>query len=105
MPLPADEVRITPTQAAARYPGSHGAARMHTQTIVRQILKGILTRDGRRVHLEAERIGSRLFTSIEALQRFAAALEGETSQVPARTPAARTRASVKADRECAEMGG
>jgi hypothetical protein len=102
--LPPDEIRITPAQAAARYPGSHGAAQKHPQTIVRHILTGVLTRDGRRVRLEAERIGSRFYTSIEALQRFSAALEADTSDAPIRTPAARSRSSTAAERELESMG-
>lgn len=64
--------------AAARLlpPGRRGRC-CHLSTLVRWIKKGAKAPDGRRVVLEAARVGSRWLTSREALLRFAAALTPE----------------------------
>lgn len=105
MPLPPDETRITLDTAAARYPGSRGAARTHVATVQRWIVNGVRSLDGSIVKLEAERVGYRWFTSAEALARFAERLAGDADPAaPPRTPAQRQRASDRAGRELEQMG-
>ncbi len=101
--LHADEPRITLSQAASRYPGSRGAARLHPATITRWILIGIRAIDGRLVRLEAERLGCRWLTSEAALSRFAEAL-GTPAEDPLLSPAARNRAADAAGRELEKCG-
>ena len=69
------------------------------KTLTRYALKGVL-RDGRRVKLEAVRVGGRLFTSSAALGRFVEACNDAPEEVAAaRTPSARLRASERAAAE------
>jgi hypothetical protein len=100
----AQEPLITLAQAATRYPGHRGAKRLHPATLTRWILTGVRAIDGRRVKLEAQRIGCRWLTSEAALQRFAEALGTPADDAPARTPAARHKASDRADAELRAMG-
>ena len=100
-----EEPLISLAQAAARYPGHRGAKRLHPATLTRWILTGVKALDGRRVKLEAMRVGSRWLTSEAALQRFADALGAPApSNPPSRTPTTRQRASEKADAELRAMG-
>jgi hypothetical protein len=100
-----EEPLISLSQAAARFPGHRGADRLHPATLTRWILKGVKALDGRRVKLEAVRIGCRWLTSEPALQRFADALGNPPDDPPpARTPTARQRASDRADAELRAMG-
>ena len=100
----AGEPLITLTEAATRFPGARRAARLHPATRTRWILKGSRAWDGRRVMLEAVRLGSRWLTSEAALARFAAALGARSDHTPPRAPAARTRASEAAARRLIDMG-
>ena len=68
------EPLITLAQAASRYPGHRGSARLHPSTLTRWILKGVRAIDGRTVRLQALRCGCRWLTSEAALARFAMAL-------------------------------
>jgi hypothetical protein len=91
-----DEPLIDLTEAASRFPGQRGAARLHPATLTRWILKGSKGVNGQRVKLEALRMGSRWLTSAAALARFANALHpaGDSqTETPLRTPAARNQAS------------
>lgn len=99
-----EELLISLAQAAARFPGHRGASRLHPATLTRWILKGAKALDGRRVKLEALRIGSRWLTSELALQRFADALSAPTDATPTRSPTARQSASTRADAELRAMG-
>ena len=92
-----EEGYISLARAAARFPGHRGADRLHPATLTRWILKGARALDGRRVKLEADRVGSRWLTTEPALRRFTDALgtAGDTSDTP-RTPAARQKASARA---------
>jgi hypothetical protein len=100
-----DEALISLSQAAARFPGHRGAERLHPATMTRWILKGVLAIDGRRVKLEATRLGCRWLTSEAALQRFADALAApQDGAAPSRTPTARQKASDRADAELRAMG-
>ena len=100
-----DEPLISLSQAAARYPGHRGAKRLHPATLTRWILNGVRAIDGRRVKLEAVRLGCRWLTSEAALRRFAEALTAPPpDSPPTRTPTDRRRASEQADAELRAMG-
>jgi hypothetical protein len=100
-----NETLISLSQAAARFPGHRGAARLHPATLTRWILKGATAVDGHRVKLEAIRIGCRWLTSEPALQRFADALSAPpTGGTPPRSPTARQKASERAGAELRAMG-
>ena len=98
------EELITLSQAASLFPGSRGAARAHPSTFVRQILNGVLGRNGQRVKLEAIRIGAKWLTSQAALQRFSAAIQAVDDGPVVRTPAERNQAAEAAVREL-ELSG
>jgi hypothetical protein len=100
-----EEPLISLTEAAGRFPGHRGANRLHPATLTRWILKGVNALDGRRVRLEAVRLGARWLTSEAALQRFADALSSPPdSSAPSRSPTARHKASDRADAELRAMG-
>jgi hypothetical protein len=73
--------------------------------IVRWIKQGVRGPNGR-VHLEAIRIGGRFLTSVEALERFAAAQTPDLADRPQlpRTPTARRRASERAAEQLSRIG-
>lgn len=100
----AGEPLITLAEAASRFPGARRAVRLHPATLTRWILKGSRALDGRRVTLEAVRLGSRWLTSEAALARFAGALGARPDDTPIRSPGARSRASDAAARRLIEMG-
>ncbi len=96
---------ISLSQAARLLPGEKGASRKNPSTLFRWVTKGCRTLDGRTVRLEALRIGGRLFTSHEALDRFIAELNASTDPVPApRSPSERRRASDRAAAQLEKMG-
>jgi hypothetical protein len=86
--------------------------------VLRWVLDGVPGPDGRRVRLEALRLGGRWVTSAEALQRFGERLTpaGPADAAPAprprraraapapRSPAARTRDAAGADRDLDKLG-
>lgn len=79
-------------------------------TIFRWVTKGVKAPDGSRVKLEAEYLGSRLITSIEAVERFQDAIArsrtGKPVEAPkkTRTDAQRQRAIEAAKKRCAKHG-
>jgi hypothetical protein len=81
--------------------------RTHFSTVFRWILKGIPGPDGRRIRLEAVRIGGKWVTTHSAVQRFAQAttpkFDGDSIPAP-RTPTARQRASEKAAKKLEQAG-
>ena len=80
------EQPITLADAARRLPSSRRGKRVHVATLVRWIRFGV-----RGQKLEAIRIGASQMTSVEALQRFAAALttgSRESKPIPADKPKA-----------------
>lgn len=101
------ETRLALADAAAIIPPARNGRKTHISTILRWILQGAKAPDGRRVRLEAARIGGRWFTSREALERFSERLtptaDFPTSAMP-RTPTARQRASERAGRELDQIG-
>lgn len=56
---------MTLSQASRLVPG-----RPHVTSIWRWCRKGVLARNGMRIHLEHRRFGGRIFTSSQALDRF-----------------------------------
>jgi len=76
-------------------------------TAWRWVTKGLLAPDGRIVRLEAVKLGSGWITSIEALERFSAALtpalQTEAKPMP-RTPAKRHRGCETAAAELIRRG-
>ena len=102
-PLNGDPL-ITLSQAAARFPGHRGSARLHPATLTRWILTGVKGLRGERVKLEALRVGCRWLTSEAALQRFTDALSGAEVAAPVRSPSARQAASESAAAELEVMG-
>jgi hypothetical protein len=85
---------------AARIAGSgRGGRPIHLSTVLRWVLRGVPGPSGKRVRLEAARVGGHWVTTREALQRWSEALtprfDGEPSPAP-RTPGRRRRASERA---------
>ncbi len=106
LPLNGEKL-ISLSDAAAPIPGNRGAKRLHPATLTRWIIKGALALDGRRVRLEATRLGNRWLTSAESLARFSAALAipaDETATPTPRSPTASRRASAAAGRELERRG-
>jgi hypothetical protein len=76
-------------------------------TVWRWALKGLPGPDGRRVRLDALRVGGRWVSSWAALQRFAEATTPQVEDEPARAPrpaGKRQRAAAKAERELKKLG-
>jgi hypothetical protein len=63
--------------ASALLPASPSGLPPTTSTLARWASEGVRRPDGRRVFLEAARVGSRLYTSRSALARFIAELNKE----------------------------
>ena len=101
-----DETTISLQDAAASLPsGMSRGKTMNFSTIWRWALRGVLAIDGRRVKLEAVRLGGRWLTSREAIQRFSDALtHAQGSDEPVRTPTERIRANSTAKRKLEKMG-
>jgi Protein of unknown function (DUF1580) len=100
-----DELLISLSQAAARFPGHRGAARLHPASLTRWILSGVKAVDGRRVKLEAVRLGCRWLTSEAALQRFADALATRAGESPTVSPTVNRKASEWAGAQLDRMRG
>jgi hypothetical protein len=100
------ETPISLAVTARRLPPLRGGRPVSPATVCRWILHGIRARDGRRVRLEAARVGGAWMTSVEALERFLAALSavpGDMAVAP-RTPTQRRRASERAAEQLAAVG-
>jgi hypothetical protein len=94
LPLPA---------AAAVVPPARNGRKTHVSTILRWILTGAKGPDGRRVRLEARRIGGRWFTSREALERFSCALTPATDTPAPPAPRSSTASRRASERAAAEL--
>jgi hypothetical protein len=68
---PTSDDILTLTQASHVSPPGRNGARPHISTLVRWILQGCVTRDGRRVRLSAIRWGGKWLTSRAAMREFA----------------------------------
>jgi hypothetical protein len=87
---PMTEKLLTPAQAARRFPSTREGRTMHPSAVIR-----LHKRDG----LEMIRFGGRLFTSVEAIRRYVAALSSRPEDRAAaaiRTPATRRREADRA---------
>jgi hypothetical protein len=82
---------LTCPQLARRGPSTRQGKPLHPSTVLRWILQGVKTPDGRRVKLEACRYGGRWVSSLAAFQRF---LEAQTPKLDAaaHTPTQTNRA-------------
>lgn len=99
------EPLIPLAEAVKRFPGSRGAIHTHPATLVRWILKGVKSVEGRTVRLEAIRCGYRWLTSEAALLRFFEALAATPNPTPpSHTPAERKRAAEAAGRRLEAAG-
>ena len=89
-------------------PPARNGRQLHFSTLMRWILKGATGPDGKRVRLEAVRIGGRYLTSREAIQRFAEACTPKhddcAEPAPTQTPARRRRAAERAGELLREAG-
>jgi len=99
-----EEPLISLVQAAIKFPGHRGADRLHPATLTRWIQTGVRALDGRRVKLEAVRVGCRWLTSEPALRRFSEALQSMPADSPLRSPTTRQKASTRAAAELKRMG-
>ena len=90
----AKEKLLNLPQATALFPDRPSVA-----TLWRWRTKGVHGRT-----LESVRIGGKIYTSVEAIQRFAQQHGGDSAEPPGRTPAARERAIAKADQELTKAG-
>jgi hypothetical protein len=87
------------SQAARRFPPFRKDRPVAPSTIFRWIASGVRLRDGRRIRLEAVRLGGRWLTSEQAVQRF---IDRQTPNVDAdsaalaRAPSQRTRRAEQA---------
>jgi hypothetical protein len=88
-------------------PTGRRGKRLSLSAALRWVLDGVRLPDGQRLKLEAVRVGNKWITSLEALERFAAAqtprLDGDPAPAP-RTPTARRRASERAAKELEAAG-
>jgi hypothetical protein len=109
-----NETLVTLAEAARHIPARSGK-RIHCSTIWRWHAKGVWTRSGRRVRLEALRLGGRVLTSVEALERFGVELAAanliDDEPAPSRssrprTPSKKQRAAEieRAVAECEDAG-
>jgi len=102
-----NESIISLTEACRSLPAGRRGRPIHLSCILRWITQGSTAPDGRRVRLEAVRLGGRWITSREALTRFVEALTPQFDDEPApapRSPTARQRASAHAARELQAAG-
>lgn len=102
----ANEQTISLAAAARMLPPGRRGRPVNLSTILRWVLDGVRGSAGQPIRLEAVRMGGRWLTSVEALERFAAAqtprLDGNPS-LP-RSPTARGRASDRAAKELEKLG-
>jgi hypothetical protein len=102
-----DEQLLSLPQAARRLPPGRRGRPVTLSCLLRWILDGVPGPDGRRIRLEAVRLGGRWITSVEALARFGERLTPRLSDEPApppRSPAARQRAADMAGQRLEEIG-
>ena len=99
--LPEDEARILLPEARRILGVSAG-------TIIRWCDRGVVIAGGKRIKLEAERIGARWRTSVEAVHRFKAACNpGDDAAKPAHavaTPSEIKRRDAAAMKELRKLG-
>jgi hypothetical protein len=103
-PAPLNGEKLISFAAASKlFPAFRGSA-PHTNgsTVFRWATRGSKAAGGALVKLEAVRVGSRWLTSVEAVNRFVAAMTAASTPpatTPAPSPAARNRAAEAASKE------
>ena len=101
-----NETPISLAQAARMQPPGRRGRPVNPATIFRWIHDGAKGPSGEIIRLEGYRMGGRWLTTIEALERFAAAqtpILGEPKKV-VRSPAARMRAAERAEKVLTKAG-
>ena len=102
-----NEEPITLAAAAKMFPPTRQGRPISLSAIFRWISDGIKGPEGKRIRLDAARIGGRWLTSVAALERFAMAQTprfGEEITPKIRTLGQRQRASEAAARELEKAG-
>jgi hypothetical protein len=103
-----NEEPITLAAAARLFPPTRQGRPISLSAIFRWISDGIKGPDGKRIRLEATRVGGRWLTSVAALERFALAqtpqFGGTETTTRIRTPGQRQRASEAAALELENDG-
>src|SRR5262245_51788545 len=95
------------SKAARQFPSFRQNRPVAPSTVFRWIRFGVLLPDGRRVRLEAIRLGGRWLTSAQAIERFIACQTPQFSDGPVSTPRTvrqRQRAAERAGEELEQMG-
>jgi hypothetical protein len=100
-----NETLISLTQAARMLPPGRRERPVSVSCVYRWIFSGIKTPHGK-VRLEGIRIGGRWLTSVEALERFAAAQTPDLADRPQlpRTSTMRCRAAQRAEAQLTKIG-
>jgi hypothetical protein len=101
------ETLLSLTQAARRLPPGRSNRPVSLSCVLRWVLNGTPGPDGKRVRLDACRVGGRWLTSVEALQRFADLLTPQLDEgtvLTPRTPGKRRTASERASKELEAAG-
>jgi hypothetical protein len=103
-----NEEPITLAAAARMFPPTRQGRPISLSAVFRWIADGIKGPDGKRIRLEAARVGGRWLTSVAALERFAKAqtpqFGAEETKTKIRTPGQRQRASEAAAKELEKAG-
>jgi hypothetical protein len=98
----------TLSQAARRFPSTRRGRPVTLGCLLRWVLEGARTADGRRVRLEAARVGGRWLTTAGAITRFVAAqtpdLDAPAAAPSPRSAGLRRRAAEAAGRELERAG-
>jgi hypothetical protein len=92
------EHTISLTEACQSLPKGRRGRQPHLSCLLRWITKGSRSPDGRRVRLEAVRLGGRWITSREALTRFAEALTPRFHDQASPAPRSRRKRQAANDR-------
>jgi hypothetical protein len=92
---------LSMAMAAGRFPPSRSGRPVHPATASRWALRGVKTRDGRLVRLEAARVGGRWVTTEPAIRRFIGALQPHETATP---PPAGTDRHEVVEQELAKLG-
>jgi hypothetical protein len=111
----ANETTIPLSKIPKRFPhlgrddGEGGGKRLCFSTVWRWVSKGVLGPDGRRVKLEALKLGGQLVTTEQALQRFAEQLTPPAEDRPTQATTSRSldkrrRASERAAQKLEQIG-
>jgi hypothetical protein len=98
---------LTCPQVARRAPSTRQGRPLHPSTVLRWMLSGVRTANGRTVRLEAVRLGGRWVTSAAAYRRFVVAQTptlDETPPLHVPTPTQRAKAAERAGRQLDKIG-